>query len=312
MTAPYDHEALWMKAKLFLNRAMDNDGLRSFDEQALWASLALELLAKAALARVSPLLIAEPTEDGTNILIASGLVKGDARFSSVKASTLFARCQKAFKPFSSDAASSFSNPRNEYIHGPGIGFMALPPHAWWPKYWAQAAILVAALDREIADLVGRDRETTVTDHLYQNTKNVEHQTEARIERARQRLRQYRDGTMSAKVAAEWERQVHLTAGLPYEAPDVCPACEATGLLEGDEIADVEETYERLEEGDERLDAPDPEPTVTLTIDTAYFSCPTCHLTLDRFDYILQAGLPETFTTEGDIDDLYPEPEYGND
>jgi hypothetical protein len=23
MTAPYDHEALWLKAKVFLNRAMD-------------------------------------------------------------------------------------------------------------------------------------------------------------------------------------------------------------------------------------------------------------------------------------------------
>lgn len=80
MTVPYDHEALWLKAKLFINRAMDDDGYRSFDEQLLWASLALELLAKAALARVSPLLIVEPTEDGTNLLIASGLVKGDPRF----------------------------------------------------------------------------------------------------------------------------------------------------------------------------------------------------------------------------------------
>ena len=71
------HEALWSKAKVFLNRAMDPGAERSFDEQALWASAALELLGKAALARVSPLLIAEPTEDGTNILIATGLIQGD-------------------------------------------------------------------------------------------------------------------------------------------------------------------------------------------------------------------------------------------
>jgi hypothetical protein len=54
--APYDHEALWSKAQVFLNRAMDPEPGRSFDEQALWASAALELLGKAALARVSPLL----------------------------------------------------------------------------------------------------------------------------------------------------------------------------------------------------------------------------------------------------------------
>lgn len=46
MTTPYDPEAFWIKAKLFLNHAMDSDGPRTFDEQALWASLALELLVR--------------------------------------------------------------------------------------------------------------------------------------------------------------------------------------------------------------------------------------------------------------------------
>ena len=39
MTTPYDHEAMWSKAKVFLNRAMDPGSGRSFDEQALWAKL---------------------------------------------------------------------------------------------------------------------------------------------------------------------------------------------------------------------------------------------------------------------------------
>jgi hypothetical protein len=96
---------------------MDPEDGRSFDEQALWASAALELLGKAALARVSPLLIAEPTEDGTNILIASGLIEGNARFTSVSASTVFKRCQKAFRPFSASDAQKFADARNEYLHG---------------------------------------------------------------------------------------------------------------------------------------------------------------------------------------------------
>ncbi|GAC59846.1 hypothetical protein GSI01S_06_00010, partial [Gordonia sihwensis NBRC 108236] len=99
MTAPWNPDALWIKAKLFINHALDDDEPRDFDERALWASLALELLAKAALARVSPLLIAVPNEDGHNLLVASGLVQGEARFTSVQARTLFSRCAKAFKPF---------------------------------------------------------------------------------------------------------------------------------------------------------------------------------------------------------------------
>lgn len=59
-----DPDALWLKARLFINHAMDAGEPRSYDERALWASLALELLGKAALARVSPLLIAQPNEEG--------------------------------------------------------------------------------------------------------------------------------------------------------------------------------------------------------------------------------------------------------
>ncbi|MEO7261017.1 MAG: hypothetical protein ABI047_07165 [Jatrophihabitantaceae bacterium] len=72
MSASYDFEALWMKARLFLAHAMDDDEPRTFDERALWASLALELLAKSALSNAHPVLIANPTEEGTNLLIASG------------------------------------------------------------------------------------------------------------------------------------------------------------------------------------------------------------------------------------------------
>ena len=161
MIAPYDHEALWAKAKVFLNRAMDPGPGRAFDEQALWASAALELLGKAALARVSPLLIAEPNEEGANILIAAGLIEGTAKFTSVSASTIFKRCQRAFRPFSAADALKFANARNEYLHGPTISSVTVPPEAWWPRYWALASILVTAQDREIEELVGDDRVGTV-------------------------------------------------------------------------------------------------------------------------------------------------------
>ena len=76
VTATYSHDALWTKAKLFMSYAMDDEPARTFDERALWAALALELLGTAALARVPPLLIASPNEDedGNNLLIASGLI----------------------------------------------------------------------------------------------------------------------------------------------------------------------------------------------------------------------------------------------
>lgn len=305
MIAPYDHEALWSKAKVFLNRAMDPDPGRSFDEQALWASAALELLGKAALARVSPLLIAEPTEEGVNILIATGLIEGTAKFTSVSASTIFKRCQRAFRPFSATDALKFADARNEYLHGPTIGFMTLPPEAWWPRYWALASILVTAQDREIEELVGPDRLSTVGAHLEQNTKNIEHRTESLIARAAQRLAQYRAGTLPAKIQMEWQSNLDLTAGLTYSEAAICPACGSTGTLEGDDGSDRSYNYEVEDDGCDPGWA-----WATITVPADYFSCPACHLVLDSYELIEQADLPTTFDA---IDDNPPEePEYGND
>ncbi|GAA4983481.1 hypothetical protein GCM10023205_61680 [Yinghuangia aomiensis] len=304
MTAPYDHGALWVKAKLFINRAMDEDSSRTFDEKALWAALALELLAKSALSRVSPLLIAEPTEDGGNLLIASGLVEGDARFISVRAKTLFARCQRAFKPFNLKEASIITSARNEYLHGSAVGFLAVPSNVWWARYWAQASILVNALDRDIEEFVGDDREPTVMAHLDQNAKNVEHRTEMLIERAKQRLSQHLDGTLPARIAAEWKPGLDRSIGFTHRGIQSCPACGSNGTIEGDDITDTSAELVQVDEEDYEV-------IVNIIVAAEYFSCRNCQLVLDRYELIEQAGLPTTFETEGDSED-YREPEYGND
>jgi hypothetical protein len=308
VTAPYDHQALWAKAQVFLNRAMDPGPDRSFDEQALWASAALELLAKAALARVSPLLIAEPTEDGLNILIATGLVQGNAQFTSVTASTVFKRCERAFKPFNAKDAMNFAAARNEYLHGPGIGFMAIPPQAWWPRYWSLAVTLITAQDRDVEDLVGSDRLSVVEEHLARNAKNVEHRTQALIERARQRLAQYRAGTLPARIQAEWRSASDLVSDLPCFAAHECPACEEDGILEGDGGEQLSFEYQ--------YDLEDGYPVgaeALLSVPVMRFCCETCHLVLDDYEMITQAGLPDSFEFI-DEDPEWPEdePDYGND
>lgn len=300
MTVPYDDAALWSKARVFLNRAMDNSAERSPDEEALWAAAALELLGKAALARVSPLLIASPSEEGVNLLIASGLVEGDAKFISVAASTIFKRCQRAFRPFNASDAQKFADARNEYLHGAGMGFV-VPSEAWWPRYWSLASILVTAQDRTISELVGDDRVAIVDRHLEQNSKNVEHRTEALLARARQRLTQWEAGTLPAKVQAQWLANLDLTAGMSYRVAEKCPACGAEGVLEGDEFVEAEYEYE--------YDHDYVSATATLTIPSSYFSCSRCQLVLD-YDLLDQAELPETFHV---IDEDPPmEQEYGND
>lgn len=305
MSAPYDHEALWLKAKLFLNRAMDDEGVRFFDERALWASLALELLAKAALARQSPLLIAVPSEDGANVLIALGLIGGPARFESVPAKTLYSRCERAFKPFSKAEAGKITQARNEYLHGASADFTQIPEAAWWPRYWAQAVILVTACDREVEDLVGSSRATGVQDYLEQNKTNVQHRAQMLLERAKQRLAQYEAGTLPARVAREWQPGQALTAGFGYSQKEICPACGHQGEVEGQNVIDIRTEYEQIDEDDYDI-------TDTLTVASDYFSCPHCGLVLDGYQILEEAGISPDFHVVRDGSDIPYQGEYGND
>jgi hypothetical protein len=192
----------------------------------------------------------------------------------------------------------------EYLHGTGIGFTGIPPEAWWPRYGAQASILVNALDTDLDSLVGSSRTAIVESYLAQNVRNIEHRVEMLIARARQRLAQYRSGGLSARVADEWNRQSDLTAGLSHSTDEVCPACGDTGVLEGEKVLSSQPHYEQVSEGD--FDA-----WVDLTIGSDYFSCSTCKIVIDGYELLEATGLPVSFGDTGDISD-YMEPEYGND
>lgn len=302
MTAPYAHDALWMKAKLFLSYALDDE--RTFDERALWASLSLELLAKAALTRVNPTLIAYPTDDGVSLLIASGLLPGEARFTSLPAKSLYSRCARAFKPFSDTQANKITQARNDYLHGGTAGFTSIPEVAWWPRFWSQAAILVNAMDKQVEDLVGAANAFAVEKHLEQNAKNVEHRTEMLIERAKQRISLRDSGRMPANVAAELSAMRDLTAGLSHHTDVTCPACGATGRLEGEDVLDSELHTEGYSPDDY-------EQWMDLTVGSDHFSCPNCKLVLNNYELIDAAGLDTDFMAIGDVADFY-EGDYGND
>lgn len=309
MSDHYDAQALWLKAKLFLNHAMDDDVERDFDERALWAALALELLAKAALSRHSPLLIASPTEDGGNLLAASGLTPPQLHFTSVTAKTLMSRCAKAFVPFSEQEAGKITNARNAYLHGGAARFAPMPPEAWWPRFWAQALILIQAQDKTLEDMVGRSRVDDVEAHLAQNKKNVENRTEALIERAKQRLAQFRSGTLPARLAEEFARDRDLSSEFwSHHGYTTCPACgDREATLEGDNIVDT--SFEGDWGGG---DQDDYNTWVELTVSSSYFSCSTCRLVLPGHEFIEAAGVDIEFTTIDENVADYMESEYGND
>jgi len=304
MNAPYDYRGLWLKAKVFLNHAMDSDQELARLERAFWASAALELLAKSALARISPLLIAIPSEDGANLLIAGGAMVGDARFKSISAATVFGRCHKAFKPFNEREANRIAQNRNEYLHGCAPGFLEIPAEAWWAKYWAQAAILVEHIDSDLEDLVGPDRVEAVERYLALNARNIEERVESLLEHAQQRVSLRESSNPPAWIIREFERVADLTIAVGYETEEICPVCHQVGSLEGSEVSEYNIKFEQV--GEDDFDE-----WVDLTVYAEHFSCKNCRLVLGDYELIDSAGLPTTFGAIGDLAD-FPGEEYGND
>lgn len=304
MSDAVNSDALWLKARLFINHAMDDDDPRTFDERALWASLALEMLGKAALARVNPLLITTPNEEGSHLLAASGLIAGDGPVMTVQAATVFKRCARAFRPFNASESMAIANNRNAYLHSGAATFTPIPESAFWPAYWRQAAILVFGQDRDLAEFVGKDRVDGVEELLARNKQHIEERVEALLGRARQQLELIASGNAPERIVAAFRRNSDLGASMRYSAPAACPACGREGTLEGEEAASHEMRYEQVAEDD--FDT-----YVDVRVWADYFSCQHCRLVLDSAELIEAAGLESEFDVDGDPAD-FVEAEYGND
>lgn len=300
---PYDADTLWKKARMFIHRAMDDD--REFEEQAFWSAAAFELLGKAALAKVSPILIANPNPDGHSLLVASGLLDPDEKFYTVPAHTLWSRCNRAFKPFNEKEAAHISAVRNDYLHAGGVGKESTP-EIWWPRFWSQAVILVSHLDWSLADLVGPSRVRIVEAHLAQNRANLARRLEAAIERARTRLTLHESGQLSTALERAWD------AFAPYSYSHTlateCPACAASGTLAGDVVQGVRQEDTVSQIGDYEYS----DVLIWDEVGTEAFYCGHCHLELFDYELLNEAGFPESFEVEGDFGSYEYEPEYNNE
>lgn len=302
-----ESKELWFKARLFINRALDSNRERDFPERAFWAASSLELLGKAALARVSPILIATPDESGGNLLAALGLIQPkNGTVITVQAKTIWSRCQQAFRPFNMDEATKISYVRNEYIHGAGLGLASLREDFWWPTFWSQAAILLDALDSDIPSFVGSERAVSAQAHLESHKEFIQNRAKSLLNRAQLRIQQRDTPLISVALSEELSRSNDVSPGLTYHQSTICPVCKGEARLEGEELASTEREVVEIDYFGI------PEYAYVLEVYSDFFHCKHCGLTFDSAELISEAGADEKFLTDQIYASDYEEPEYGND
>jgi hypothetical protein len=309
IAAALSADALMGKSQAYIGRALAAKAAGSMGEYQLWASLALELVGKAALAKTHPCLVADPNSSASLFAAAGRSVDTDIK--TIVAKTLFdrlAHISKRFDEKTKKFCTNMSEKRNAELHSGEAPFEGVVASSWEGRYWHTAEIILEACDSSIESWLGADKAKAPKVLLAEYTHATKEAAAIRVETAAEafnaRTKKER-GEAHARAAAVdiWNMRssFRLYADHIWEAE--CPACKSRSFLAG--IKYDEEVSE-----DDNQDDPYEE-----LVDVSYvaeeFLCPSCGLHLDSRDAIEATGLKidhiETETRQREY-----EPDYGND
>jgi len=309
VVAALSAEALLGKSKVYIARALAAKGRNSMGEYQLWASLALELLGKSALARVHPCLVADP-QSYVSLFAAAGMNVG-TDIKTITAKTLFERLTHVSKRFdkkTQEFCENMSLKRNAELHSGEAPFEGVQPSSWEGRFWHAAEVILEAHDHSIETWIGANNSKAPKDLLAEYTHALEEAVKVRVATAAEQF---------AKLPKKEREEAHARAKnlgvqMMYRSfrlvpqnvwPVECPACKSRSFLAGvkynEELSDDEDAAEF------------PDEAVDVYYVAEEFHCPSCHLHLDSRDAIEAAGL-EVENVETEIRQREYEPDYGND
>ena len=277
--AMWDADALWLKAKTFIDKA--NALEHNNSDFALWSALALELLGRAALSSVHPALNADPKDEG-NLFYTLGLppVKQPR---SIPAHSVAPRLEKFIAGFGKPQSGVFDYMalrRNIELHSGDLGFEGVDSGAWLPGFYSACKVLCEAMEKTLADFLGAEVAASAEEVVAAFSNAQEKAVKDRISKHKKEF-EAKPAEEQSKLAADAEG---LTRLLGLDAvPHKCPACGSIGLVTGKLIKELEPVYE---DGD-------------LLVDLEYlageFRCAACGLHLTTIGEVGLAGINLRFT-----------------
>jgi len=231
----WDPEALYLKAERYVQHmsAFDSDDW----EYALWASLSLEILARAALANISPALLADTDRSSWASLYHSmGFTPTEEKFApkSIAISEVFKRLSATIPDFTKEHESFgilHTGRRNTELHSGELAFDGIKGSMWQPRFYQTCEILLASMGMTLEDFVGQD-EAKVAKQLISaaaddSAKAVKGDVEAHKKVWLAKAEKERI-TLSASASLWATRQAGHRAD--------CPACGSQALVIGEPVS----------------------------------------------------------------------------
>ena len=157
--ASWAPDALYNKAVRYVQHmsAFDSDEW----EYALWASLALEFLARAALANVNPALLAKTEGGWASLYDALGFTPKEEKYApkSIAVSEVFKRLASILDDFTKEHENFcivHTGRRNSELHSGEPAFDGIRGSDWQPQFYQTCDVLLASMRMTLQDFVGDD------------------------------------------------------------------------------------------------------------------------------------------------------------
>jgi hypothetical protein len=297
LPAAWSADALYKKAVRYAEKmhACASDSW----EHALWSGLCLELLARAALANISPVLLAD-AQRWSNLTHALGFPPFEAKFApnSVGTTTVLMRLRTLLPDFDVELENfcvAHTGRRNEELHSGALPYDGVNGSQWHGQFYRASQVLLTSMGYKLKDFIGADQAKVAK-------KEVEAAIDAAAKSVLGDVEAHRK-VWDSKTAKE-KKSLAARAGLwaSREAGHrvECPACKNAALVVGEPIA---EPHRQLD-GDEISERQEHLPYM--------FQCVACGLKIHGLSRISVVGLGDRYikTQTYDASEYYaPEDSY---
>lgn len=205
-------------------------------EHALWSGLGLELLARAALANVSPVLLAD-SQKWSNITHALGLPAFEPKYSptSIGTATVLLRLRTLLPDFDVELENfcvAHTGRRNEELHSGALPYDGVNGSKWHGQYYRATEVLLASMGYSLADFIGEA-------HANVAKKEVEAAIDAAAKSVNGDVEAHRKvweaKAVETKKSLSAKAEVWASKEIGHRVE--CPACKNSALVLGEPIAE---------------------------------------------------------------------------
>jgi hypothetical protein len=311
-----ERDALYAKSQVYIRRGLRAQADKDTEEYQLWASLALELLGKAALAKVHPALVADPTHYQSLFAACGRQLSPDIK--TITAKTLFDRLSHIEKDFDSrhqKFCEQMALRRNAELHSGESPFSGMSAEAWEREFWGAIEIVLGMQDETLESWLGAEDSKAPAKIIEQAEEALQWAVKHRITRCKEDFEKKLQDPKRRQETIEESKKLTWN-DYTWDGRDrcTCPACRSSGFLGGtlwnEEVIESDPGWQDYgPDGEEYGEPPSEVVEKTFTVET--FVCPVCGLRLYGKNEIATANLPEEFSSREAREREFEE-EYGND